>query len=113
MNARVVLAIIIAVVSVLAGASAQLDPIVGATAAKSIVAVCNLATAILGSIMGVLSTQTSQVQAVQSMPGVSRITVNAQASPALAQLAVQSGNPKVQPESDAAASKLKETAAAS
>lgn len=98
MNSRVILAVVIAVVSVLAGATTQLDPVVGHTAALAISSVCNLLTAILAAVMGVLSTQTNQVAAVQAMPGVSRVMVNAQATPTLAAMVADSANPKIQAE---------------
>lgn len=96
MNYRVTLAVVIAVVSVLAGASSQLDPIVGATAAKSITSACGLLGAILASVMGVLSTQGSQITSVTNMGA--KVVATENASPILAQMAVQPGNPGVVPE---------------
>lgn len=98
MNVRLVLAIIIAVTSVLAGASTQLDPIFGHTLATSISGGCNLLTTVLAAVMGVLSTQTSMVQNVKSMDGVSRVWLNEKTSPSLAAAAVQPGDPKIAPE---------------
>lgn len=97
MNYRVGLAIVIAVVSVLAGASAQLDPIFGATVAKTITSACSLLAAILASVMSVVSTQGSTVNAVQNMGA--RIVATPDATPLLAQMAQpNSGFPNVVPE---------------
>lgn len=92
MNIRIVLAVAIAIVSVLAGATSQLDIIFGHTVATTIVAVCNLASAIMAGVIGVLSTQMSQIGSVESMPGVSKILVNEQATSDLAVRAVTPGN---------------------
>ena len=107
MNVRVVLACVIAVLSVLAGSASQLDTIVGHQTALLVVAVCNLGTAIMAGIMGVLSTQASQAQAtandpaqliaaLRKMPGVSSLLINEKASPDLAKAAITDGDNKVE-----------------
>lgn len=105
MNPRMTLAIVIAVVSVLAGASSQLDPLIGVAASKSVVAACNLLSAILASVMAVISTQSSTsaamaadpsalAQTIRQTPGV-ELTVNKNADPALAALAMSPENNKI------------------
>lgn len=90
------IAIIIAVLSVLSGGTAQLTEIFGPLAAKSIVSLTSLATAVLSAVMAVLTSQGNTVQEVQSMPGVEKITVNAGANKTLATLAVDPANSKIE-----------------
>jgi hypothetical protein len=106
MNPRMGLAITIAVLSVLAGASAQLDPLIGVAAAKATTSLCTLVTAMLAAAVGVLSTQGSQnsamaanpaalAETIKQMPGVEGLTVNKFASPELAALAMSPENNKI------------------
>lgn len=98
MNPRLTLAIVIAVVSVLTGASAQLDPLIGVAASKAVTSLCGLVGAVLASVLGVLSTQASQVGAVQSIPGT-KVVVSPNAPSQLAFMAQpDSGFPNVVPE---------------
>jgi hypothetical protein len=54
---------------------------------------------IVVSVIGTFkSTQKQQVASVQAMPGVSRVTVNAKATPGLAEMVADPANPKVQAE---------------
>jgi hypothetical protein len=53
----------------------------------------------LAVVATVTSTQTAQVQQVRDMPGVTRVSVNENASPALAALAVDPAEPKIGPAS--------------
>jgi maltodextrin utilization protein YvdJ len=88
MNARVILAIAIAVISVWAGSVSTFAILFGQQLANIIVAISALTVASLGAALGVLSTQTCQVTSVRGMDGVENILVNAKASPALAAMAV-------------------------
>lgn len=91
------IAITIAVLSVLSGATAQLTDLFGAYAAKTIVSAASLITTALSSIMAVLTSQGSTVKEVQSMPGIEQITVNKAANNVLASLAVDQSNVKIAP----------------
>jgi hypothetical protein len=88
MNARIILAVAISVISVWAGAASTFAILFGQQTANIIVAVSTLTVASLGAVLGVLSTQTRQVSSVRGMEGVENILVNAKAGPALAAMAV-------------------------
>lgn len=88
LNGTQTIAIIIAVLSVLSGATAQLTDLFGAIIAKDLVSGAGLVTAVLSSVLAVITSQGSQVKSVLAMPGVDSIKVNAQANSTLAQIAV-------------------------
>lgn len=96
LNPKQWLAIAVAVLSVFIASTAQLTDLVGPQATKLIVSLSSITVTILSSISAILSTQTSLVKDVQSMPGVEKITVNAQASPTLAGLAIAPENAKIE-----------------
>lgn len=111
MNARMTLAIIVAVLSAMSGAAAsgQLDPLMSVSAVKAVGAVSGLITTALASVSAILATASSQAasvaqnpgvlaQALQQTPGISAITVNAQATPELAAMAVDANQAKIGPE---------------
>jgi len=93
----------IAMLGFLAGAGTQLTDIFapfGSMApliVKEIVTVSGFVSGGLGIFLSFISGQGSQVQAVQAMPGVASITINKNATPELAALAVDSTNAKIQP----------------
>lgn len=89
------LAIVAAVVSALMLATTQLTDIFGATVAKEIVSVAALLNMVLNSIVAALTGQATLVKDVAALPGVERISVNAQANPSLAAIATDSAQPKV------------------
>ena len=97
LNQNQVIAIIVAVMSVLSGATAQLTDLFGAVVAKDIVSVSGLVTAALSAILAVVTSQGSQVRGVLAMPGVEKISVNAQANQTLASLAVDPNVNKIAP----------------
>lgn len=88
------LAILVGVLSALAGATAQLTPVFGATAANLAVSVANLAmTVLVTPVLFVITGQSGQLRAVGAMPGVDKIVVNKDANKDLATMAVaQEGN---------------------
>jgi hypothetical protein len=96
-NGKQAIAIVGAIVSVLMVSTAQLTDLLGAGTAKTIVTVAGLLNMLLQSVTVALSTQTAQVNSVAAMPGVTRIAVNEQASPALAQVATDPAQQKVGP----------------
>lgn len=63
---------------------------------KVIVSLCSFVGGLFTVMAGLLTGQAAQVKAVQAMPGVESITVNAQANQALAQLAVDQAQPKIE-----------------
>lgn len=90
-----IIGIVLAINGALTGATAQLTDLFGAIVAKDIVSVASLGSAILGGIITAMSGQAAQVRNVAAMPGVERVSMNADASPALAQVAVDPTQPKV------------------
>lgn len=85
------------VISVLMVSSAQLTELLGAGVAKTIVTVAGLANMLLQGITVALTTQTAQVKDVLAMPGVEKLEVNAQASKALATVAIDPTVDKIAP----------------
>lgn len=94
-------AIILAVLGVLGGATAQLTDLFGAQLAHGIVTASSLLTSILSAIMIPMTGQSAMVNAVQQMPGVSSIVVNSKANQTLAAIAVDP-NSKVEAAPEAA-----------
>lgn len=113
LNGKQIIAIVGAVVSVLMVSTAQLTDLLGPTMAKTIVTVAGLLNMLLQSITVALTTQTAQIKDVAAMPGVERISINAQASPAAAAVATDPAQPKVGPTSPDVRAILTETAKAS
>ena len=87
LNGKQIIAIVGAVVSVLMVSTAQLTDLLGPSVAKTIVTIAGLFNMLLQSVTVALTTQTAQVKDVAAMPGVERITVNAQANSTLAAVA--------------------------
>lgn len=92
----------IAILGFLAGASTQLTDIfapfgsMAPVIVKEIVTVSGFISGGLGVFLSSITGQASQVQAVQAMPGIAAITVNKNATAALAALAVDPANTKIQ-----------------
>lgn len=103
LNQNQIIAITIAVLSVLAGSTAQLTDLFGGGTAKTIISVATLGNAVLSSILAVVSSQGSQIKSVLAMPGIQHVDVNAQANPVLAALAVDPTVNKIAPTQAAAA----------
>lgn len=95
LNTNQVLAIILAILSVLSGSAAQLTDIFGVSAAKYIISTASLAMSVLSSVLAVLSSQDKIVKTVAAMPGVQRIDVNPQANSTLAAIAIDPMQPKI------------------
>jgi hypothetical protein len=91
----------IGVLGFLASATTQLTDIfapfgsLAPVIVKEIVSASGFISGILGVVLAFLTGQANAVKAVQAMPGVQSITVNAQASPALAALAVDNTQAKL------------------
>lgn len=95
LNGKQIIQIVGVVISVAMVSSAQLTDLLGPTIAKTIVTVAGLLNMTLQGITVALSTQSAQIKDVAAMPGIERITVNASASPALAQVATDPDQKKV------------------
>lgn len=95
LTGKQILLILSAVLSALVASTAQLDTIFGPTTAKSIISIISLLNTIITSITAAIMGQASLVKDVAAMPGVERVSVNAQASPVLAQVATDPAQPKV------------------
>jgi len=95
LNIKQILAIILAVLSVLSGSTAQLTDLLGVNEAKIVISVASLAMSVISSILAVLSSQGQLVKDVAAMPGVEKISVNTNATQALAAVATDPNQPKV------------------
>lgn len=103
LNGTQLVLILAAVLSALSGATAQLSDVFGTGTAHLIVSAASLANTLLTSILVPLTGQVAQIKAVQAMPGVETISVNAKANQTLAALAVDEAQPKVEATPQAAA----------
>lgn len=102
LNGKQFLAIGVALLGVLGASTAQLDIIVGPAITKVVVAIDTLLMSGMSAVLAVLTGQSNIVKDVQAMPGVEKITINAQANPTLATLAVDPKNDKIEPTPQAA-----------
>ena len=97
LNIKQVIAIVVAVLSVLSGSTAQLTDLLGPGAAKVVISCASLTMSVLSSILAVITSQGSTIKDVASMPGVEKITVNDQANQVLATMAVDPTVDKIAP----------------
>ena len=91
------LEIFIGVLTGLTGKTTQLTTLFGPTTTTVILAADTIAVMIISVVLTVTTGQASVVQQVAAMPGVTRISVNEQASPALASVATDPAQAKVGP----------------
>lgn len=110
LNSKQVIAIVIAVLGVLIGSTAQLTDLFGPSTTKAVVSIASLANSVLSSILAVITSQGSTVKDVLAMKGVENIDVNRQANPTLAALAMDPTVDKIAP-IPADSQKVAETAA--
>lgn len=96
LTGKQIFGIIGAVLSVITLSTTQLTDLIGPGATKTVVSLAALANTILQSVIVIISGQGSLVTDVQAMPGVEKITINAQANPTLAKLATADENPKIE-----------------
>jgi hypothetical protein len=101
LNLNQIMAIIVAILSVLITSTAQLTDLFGAGTAKNIVSVAGLMNSLLSSVLAVLSSQGATVKSVLAMPGVQKIDVNADANKTLAAIAVDPAQNKIGPTPEA------------
>lgn len=95
MNWKLLLNILSSVNGGLITGAALFNPLVGQSNSLIIVSVLGICQIVVSSINSNLSTQANTVKEVAAMPGVERISVNAQANPTLAQVATDPTQPKV------------------
>lgn len=91
-----IIAMILVLLAVIGGGSAQLTDIFGAGVTKILVSLSTLGTGLLSGWMVILTGQGNIVQQVQAMPGIDKIVVNKQANPTLASLVVDEAQPKIE-----------------
>lgn len=121
-------ALLLITLNVLAGGTAQLTVLFGQHLTLIITSVCTLAGTIVGGWVFVLTgqqnlvntvgdlaksnpnIQKSLVRTVADMPGIERISINAGANQALAQVATDPGQPKVGATDSGVQNTLRETA---
>lgn len=85
--------------TLLGGASQLADLALSVVAVKAILAAATLGNGFLGGLVTMFGGQGNMVSTVAAMPGVTRITVNEQASAALATVATDPAQMKVGPAS--------------
>lgn len=90
------ISIALVILGVNVASTAQLTDLMGPQIAKYIVSLSGLLMSIVAGIQGIISGQASQVKAVQAMPGVETIVVNAKANQTLAGLAVDPAQLKIE-----------------
>lgn len=91
-----IIGIILVINGAMIGSSAQLTDLFGPAAVKIIISICSIGNSILGGITTLISGQSSQVKNVLAMPGVEKLTVNSQANAALATIAVDPQQGKIE-----------------
>lgn len=80
--------IFLAFLGALSGSTAQMTDLFGAVVAKDVASGASFLSSLISAILIPLNGQAAQVKSVASMPGIEKITVNAQATQTLAQVAV-------------------------
>lgn len=109
LNRNQIISIIIAILSVLAGSTAQLTDLFGPGITKTIISVAGLFNTILSSVMVIITSQGGTVRDVLAMPGVEKLDVNGDAGKTLAMMAIDKKQDKIAP-TPAAMQQVTETA---
>lgn len=107
LNQNQILAIVIGVLSLLVGSTAQLNDLFGPSIAKYIISSASLGTGIVSVILTVLTSQGSTIKTVAAMPGIERVEVNENANKTAAVLAMDSTQSKIVPTEAAMAAVIK------
>lgn len=97
MNWKVILGTVSSINGGLITGAALMQTLFGQDLTIKIVAVLGIAQIIVGAVGGQLSTQANLVKDVAAMPGVEKISVNANANSTLAAAATDADQPKVGP----------------
>lgn len=90
------LGIAVGVLGVFGSVTSQLTDLFGAVVAKDIVSLSSILSGVAGVFVAVLTSQSNQVLDVKAMDGVDKIMVNKNASSALAKLAVDPAEDKIE-----------------
>lgn len=104
------IAIAVLVLSVNMGATAQLTDLFGPHIAKIVVSLSSLGSSILAGVQLILGGSAQLVKDAAALPGVEKITVNADANVALATVATSADQPKVGASSPEVREVLQQTA---
>jgi hypothetical protein len=91
------IAFVIGACSFLGGATGQLTVLFGTNGATYAASACAIISGLAGVFLMATTGQSSQVKTVAAMPGVDRITVNNNATPVLAAMAVDQSVNKIGP----------------
>lgn len=102
LNAKQIISIIGAVLSVLMISTVQLTDLLGPSLAKTITTIAGLSNMIISSVTVAITSQGATVKDVLAMPGVDKININAAANQTLASLAVDQNIDKIGPTPGAA-----------
>lgn len=103
LNAKQIIAIVGAIISVLMVANAQLTDLFGPSTAKTVTTIAGLVNMIISSVTAVLTSQGSTVKDVLAMPGVDKIDIGPAANKTLASIAVDPSIDKIGPTQSAQA----------
>ncbi len=95
MNWKAILGIVSSVNGGLITGAALLQTLFGQDLTIKIVAVLGIGQIIVGAVSGQLSTQANLIKDVAAMPGVEKVTINAQANSSAAAVAVDPAQTKV------------------
>jgi hypothetical protein len=90
-------AFIIGAASFIGGSTAQLTTLVGPNGAAYAASACALISGLAGVFLMATTGQSSMVQQVAALPGVSRVAINENASKDVASVATDPAQPKVGP----------------
>lgn len=102
LNQKVAFAVAVLGFLAAGGSAADLAQLFGNAIAKSVAAAASLGTGIGGIYLSIVTGQGSAVKEVLAMPGIESVKVNAQANPALAAIAVDPAQQKIEPTAEAA-----------
>lgn len=102
-NYKLVLNILSSINGGLITGAALLQTLLGQDLTIKVVAILGICQIVISAITSSLSTQNSVISQVQGIPGVDKILINAQANPALAQMAMGADAPKIVPAPGSAA----------
>jgi hypothetical protein len=98
-----IIGIVLVINGALIGSAAQLTDLFGTNVAHIMISVASLGNSIFGGIVTMISGQGAMIKNVAAMPGVESITVNKMANAALASIAVDPAQDKVEATPQAAA----------
>lgn len=107
-----VLGFVAGLCGILAISGTQLTDAIGSGPAHTVTALAGLGSTILGFAVSFFTGQAGLVKNVLAMPGVEKLTVNAEANPTLASVAVDPSQPKIEatPQAEAAVKRSAEEA---